>query len=141
PIYHHLSFVHKTKDVDGDHVFDQLIYELDYWYVSPILLTFVRNLRDTKFTLDRNQDDLWFEDARNLIAGFFMCQSVCLSTLRSLVAMGERDGFIWVEKKPHILSADDSLFLETWKIHGSVFRYGIVREGRAETEAEVLKML
>jgi hypothetical protein len=141
PFYHHAHFVHKTKECDPENVaFDQIIYELDYWYVDPILLSFIKTTKDVKFTLDRNEEKLWSADARNLTAAYFMAQSVCISTLEALQRMGKKEGFLYAEK-PVALEHHDALFLETWEGLGSVLRYAAWRHEDSDVENEIKAIL
>lgn len=141
PVYHHASFVHKTKECDNENVaFDQVIYELDYWFVDPILLNFMKVVKDVKFTLDRNDKEFWFADARDLVSAYFMAQNVCLSTLTALQRMGQKKGFLWAEK-PVVLDGHDSLFLEAWDGLGLVLRYGSWRNENSSVENEIKTIL
>jgi len=140
PIYHHMSFVHKTKECDEENIaFDQVIYELDFWYVDPILLNFVKTTRDVKFSLDRNEKELWCADARDLVSAYFLAQSVCFATLNSLSKIGKKEGFFWAEK-PVVLDPQESLFLESWEGLGTVLRYGSWHES-SSVEAEIKNIL
>ena len=127
PLYHHAHSIHKTKECDNANIaFDQVIYELDYWYMHSFLMSFVKASKDAKFTLARNEKELWCADARDLTSTYFFARQICLSTLETMRAMGKKEGFLWLEK-PVILSEDESLFLETWESVGSVLRYGAWR--------------
>ena len=118
----------EIKEKNEDEVFSSIVARLEYWFLDEEIITLLKELVATKFSL-KDQQERWPVDTKTLTSAYFISREVVLATLMSMKNIKDKkEGFLW---KMGWLSTEDALVLEVWNCLGLAFRY-TGREGSTE---------
>ena len=132
-IYHHSFKMYYFRDyafealkemfsILGEKDFSNMESLLEKWNLDPLLKKAYKTIKDLKFDLSKNDQDIWYAESISLTGCFFHIGMVTYATQKFIYEL-KMNFSKSILSGSGILESHEALFLESWDSLGSTIRY------------------